>query len=573
MSRVQGTGNLDIVLAAQRPPETTQPISLYELEILFNCCCRFPTFFAEARQQVREHHFDQGAEISYALFWRSLCQVTDQYGGCNHETVTGQMLVYLNQLGDMMPEQIVNSIVRQDGQGLIWASMYVPADATTYAYGRDILQRFLHERTIVMPLRRLLSHGLNGSYATNLGDILEAVQHQQGQIASLQEVPRCLIAPDVGSPIEQASDVFKTIGMPWMDTLLRGHRVGDCNGLIGVIGGGKTTLAVNMAVASAKQSWIDAQRYNTQPEFNVFFTAEESAEKVLPRVRSCAFQIPRRKLAAMTDWGQLTTPANLDPYEHMLVASAPGGGDVLSETERWQINAPWLNQCLELLDVSGSAKFPHAGEGFVPELVANLDAVIRMRGGQRLRSVYIDWVGILVDRHMAGAAGADESKKHEMITRFINTVRRQIAERFGCTVWCCHQIRGNLLDSSPTKLFHHSHAAEATAFAAELAVCCCIGVPDHDTGCRRLNFSKVRYINDTEVSPRTIRIHPSLAMIEDVTDQFGVDEAGRRFALMSDLARTQGAEAATPRAQAGPAGMGRQQRPDPNDDVASQIVT
>lgn len=581
MSRVQqGNAHLDVVLASQRLPETVQPISLFELEIFFNCCCRFPGFFGEARQQVREHHFDQGAELAYALLWRSLNQVADLYGGFNHETVTGQMLVYLQQLGDMMPQDIVNSIVRQDGQGLIWSSMYSPADATTFQYGRGILQRFLHERTIVMPLRRLLNHGLNGSYAANLPDILEAVQHQQGQIASLQEVPRCLIAPDVGTPIERPSDVFKPIGIPFMDRLLGGgQRVGDINGIIGVISGGKTTTAVHMAVAGAKQCWIDACPTNTRPEFNIFFTAEESTAKVLPRVRSCAFQIPRRKLAAMTDWSQLTTQANLEPYERELVTQAAGGAEVLSETERWQINAPWLNQCLELLDVSGSEKFPHAGEGFVPELVSNIEAVIRMRQGQQVRAVYIDWVGILVARHM-DVTDADEAKMRHYIAKFINMSRRQIAERFGCTVWVFHQIKGAQLNASPTKLFHHSDAAEASAFAAELTVCGCIGAPDQDTGCRRLNFSKVRYIANEEVLPVTFRIHPALSMIEDVTHRYGVDEAGRRFALVEDLARTQGAEAATPRAQAGPPGLGGQRRAtaiasraiDPNDDAINSQV-
>ncbi len=130
-----------------------------------------------------------------------------------------------------------------------------------------------------------------------------------------------------------------------------------------------------------------------------------------------------------------------------------------------------------------------------------------------------------------------------------------------------HQIKTSMLTAAPTKLFHHGDAAEATAFAAELSVCGCIGVPDRETGCRRLNWSKVRYRPGEEVQPLTIKIHRQFSMIDNVTHQYGVDDSGTRFALLTDIARTQGAEAARARvpASAGPRGL--RSRPDPGDGI------
>jgi len=203
----------------------------------------------------------------------------------------------------------------------------------------------------------------------------------------------------------------------------------------------------------------------------------------------------------MQDWDELTTQANLEPYERRLSLSPSGGNEVRSEWERHQQNYPCLRDCFELFDMSGSEQFPHAGEGFVPEIVANIEAVLRQRHHPQLRSVFIDWAGILVQRHMSAIGARDDALRH-YLTRFIGECRRNIAEAFSCTVWVMHQIKGSMITASPTKLFHHGEAAEASAFGAEMSVCACIGAPDRETGCRRLNFSKVRSSPWSDHSPR-----------------------------------------------------------------------
>jgi hypothetical protein len=552
----QGTAPTDVVHLSQRLAETTQPINQAELEIFFNAACRYPGFFQEAARVVQEYHFDPAAEMQYALLWRALVAVAKDYGAPNTETLTVAVYNYLQQQGGMLPEDLVQSILRQDGQGLIWSSMNTEADATTLAFARAILQRFLHERTIVIPLRRQLSQGVGGSYPANMGDFLQAIVKQQDTIRSVREVPRAIVAPAIGTPITRTPDVFKLIGIPWIDRLLHGHRVGDANGIIGVIGGGKTTMAVHMAAASAKQCWTDAQQSGKRPEFVIFVTAEEPESKVLPRIQSAAFQIPRVKLAGLSDWSQLTTQATLDHYEQQLSIDIGGGQDILSETDRWHLNHQWVNECFELLDFSGSDRYPHAGEGFIPEMVANIDALIQMRNGQQPRAVFIDWAGILCERHM-DSIGVTRDQIRHYLGPFGGMVRRQISERFQTTSWIAHQIKGSELTSSPTKLLHHSMAAESTAFATELAVCGCIGVPDADSGCRRLNFSKIRYRDQVEVEPVTVRIHPLFNMLEDVSTRYGVSDDGRSFALLADLLQTQGMSAAGTRnqPQAGPQGL------------------
>jgi hypothetical protein len=165
------------------------------------------------------------------------------------------------------------------------------------------------------------------------------------------------------------------------------------------------------------------------------------------------------------------------------------------------------------------------------------------------------------------AIGAKDTELRHYLTKFVSLCRNKIAEQFGCTVWIFHQIKASMVTASSTKLFHHGDAAEAGAFAAELAVCGCMGVPDKETGCRRINFSKVRYKPGEEIPPLTVKLHRQFSMLEDVGNQYGIDDAGHKFALLSDLARTStaGAHHHPGGLPSGPPGLHRPT--DPSDDL------
>jgi hypothetical protein len=60
-----------------------------------------------------------------------------------------------------------------------------------------------------------------------------------------------------------------------------------------------------------------------------------------------------------------------------------------------------------------------------------------------------------------------------------------------------------------------------------------MGVPDKETGCRRINFSKVRYKPGEEIPPLTVKLHRQFSMLEDVgisdDNQYGIDDAGHKL--------------------------------------------
>lgn len=542
---------LDPVLVAQQPQPAVMAIEPQAIEFLFMCLVADRSFMSEAKQLLQPHYFT-AEEAPLLLVWNALIRADTEFGGCPFEVV--YMLAREQLLSGQwgLSPMKIDTIFRADPSGLIWAVTHPNLDPASIRFGRDLMRKFLYERTVARPLQQATRAHANGQIPA-LDNILSVLTRQNDRLRSFQELPCVTAAPERGSAFEPAS-VFRATGVDYVDRLLSGQRVGDCNGLVGVTGGGKTTMAVHMGVAGAQLAWSESLATRSTPEFSLFFTYEEEGKKLRPRVQSVAFQIPRRKLESMRNWSELTTPGNLAEYERRLFQS---GNDVPpSESERYDAGSVWLDRCFQLMDMSGSADFPFAGKGHVPEMASICDRVVSQRG-QRLRSVYIDYAGLVCDNYISATSG-DKKLMRNFLKSFPNEIRRQITGPYGCTVWVLHQLKGEAGRWSPLKLMHHSDAGESKDFAENMAVCGCMGTEDKTTGCRRFNFSKVRYQPGVETPPVTLKINEFGRMV-DVTSQYIVDDVSQRFILRSEASQIQGLDSAArqPAAQLG----ARRERP------------
>lgn len=509
----------DPAIIAQRPQQVQAYLEPSAVEWLLICFANDRQLFAEARTLIQPHHFTP-TELPLRLMFEAMCRSHDQYDGMTYETVSAISQEILAANPSMLLTELQQEIVfRPDTQGLIFQLCQPVPEATdpvNKAFARDLLSRFARERTVLAPLRRVLNPSMNHGVPQNLNEFLDVIALQNARLSTVSAMPRADLTPDVGSQLVAASVTVPT-GVPFIDEAFGGQRVGDCNGILGPTGGGKTTLAVHMAVASAKQAWAEAASTNTETKLTVFITAEQSAMQLRPRFWSAFYQIPRKKLDDLQDWNTLTQPGNLDPYELKMQERQEYK---LSEIERYTANAPQMRESLVLLDLSGSEEFPNAGRGYIDEIVAYLT-----RLEKQIRTVFIDYAGIFCERYM-WAKGMDDASYRYLLKTFGDQCRQRICAKFNCTTWVLHQLRGAVNKSKPDKLMHHSEAGESADFANNMAICGCLGTADPVTGCRRLNWSKTRHTAVNAVVAPTLRIHDEFALMEDVTGRFTISPSG-----------------------------------------------
>lgn len=541
-------GDNDPVLLAQRPTAVVPPVGPQDLFLLFQHLMRVPAFFREVRAVFQPHLLDPVSEAVFRILWHVLCQAHDQYSAQDYGSrlVTYLTAVYLQNSVERLSYEAVEELTRMGPGGVIYDAFHLPEEDFSLGAARDVLRRFLYERSIAAPLRRVATQGWHAGCPANLGEVLQSLAEQHRRNTNVDRLP---IVPSVIplSGENRPALVYHPTGIRFIDEVVQGNCEGDVYGILGASGSGKTTLSFQIAASTARQSWLEAQQNGGPVPLTVCFSAEQPVRQIRPMVQSSLMRIPIQKLVSFTDASCLTTRDRLDPYEMEIQSGNP---EPVGELERWQAGAVIMEQALVLVDFSRGEDFPDAGTGGIEEVVSILERIVETRR-QPLRCVVIDWVGCLVDRHVM-SRGKDESAYRHILSHFVDVAKSKIAQQFRCTVWAAHQLAGRARGFSPLKLIGVEDAAECKSFANHAAACAVICNEDKSTGCRYLHWSKLRH-QPAEPVPRILRRHELFAEFVDVTAQYERDTASRRF-VTRDIAAHFDAES-PPRAQRGPRGV------------------
>jgi len=483
-------------------------ISIADLDFLTAAWLRLPGFFRESARYVRPEHFDQNREGQYLVTWLVMSDLYQRYQYVTVETALHAAYNLINSGQVTLMEGQAEDVLTQGENGLITAAFMLNPENLQLPYCRDLLQRFLHERSVLWPMRRASQVGGAAFTQESLTTVIEQLSLQQRRISSVQGLPTRPPAPAFGTNRPPAS-VYHPTGIDWIDRQIRGQREGDCNAFLGFQGAGKSLFSGQLVVSSGR---VANQNEGPNARWSTLFTYEEPLRKIEPRLQSCAMRIDRTKLEVLTDWNTLSTMNNRSFYERQWNSC---------ERDRYEEHRGWFNNTVRAFDMSGSEDFPTNGTGGVKEVVATLDQ-LQNETGRGIRTVVIDWAMPMVERNMEEKRVKQDFLRNQLAA-LGDALRREVAERFRCTVWITHQLKSDLSTSS-AKLHKHTDAMECKSFCIHMPFCGVLSYPDAATGVRRFNWSKHRAVSDEQVPPIMLRPNSHIAEFDEVTDRFTVDQ-------------------------------------------------
>ena len=471
-----------------------------ELEELIIHIIRVPAVYSEARRFIEPDDWDLHSERHYRILVDCLFKLvnTKLYTPGEVPYVAVYNETHRVMLDDPLlrdAQHMINDIIGRPTDpdpynGLLYhAYQGVDEDDLSAQYGITLLKKFLKERQTLDKVRRVLD-GAGGRNVAGFGGYLSKITLNDQAIDAIGSDPFHVMLPEnwVPTTIETTP-----IGIKWVDDLMGGQAPGDVNGLLGPFGGGKTMLAVQMAVERAKllMAWhVHGDPGHARLKRVIFASYEEDIERdVRPRVMSCSAHIKKITLEGLKSIEQLSRKGHLLPYElamyEMMKVTDPDLMD--GEYERLMKANSQIGANLQLMDMRKAGR----GTGWIPELAAYVERQ-QQQHDWAVDTIIIDYTKIMCRRQLKAQDKDPDRHLRHLINETPMVAKMELAERFGCTVWLLQQLSGDANRRSPTATISHADAGEARDFAENLVSCMVLGVKHGESGCCRVFYTKGR---------------------------------------------------------------------------------
>lgn len=348
-------------------------------------------------------------------------------------------------------------------------------------YGLDLLSRFLREKLVSDALAAMARQTPGHLAYVNMGGIIE-------QLTSLNTRAEA-VRGNAMFPVVPTADELSVFDMPrvvptgidFIDTGVLnglGCEAGKVYGLLGPYGSFKTGLGVQIVTSAAK-----LQLANSEPGLCVYFVYEGGKREIQIRAMAQLAEMPKQTIEdyfrRQGDARAFSSTGDLKDYETARYTHTPQPTPPelrLGERERYD-RAKELARYMYVADMSGSAGNETAGSGYVSEIVQYLDRLRRERG-LPIRMVVVDYVKRMCVRHLQAKGLSTTDRLREFVSPVPDTIRRLVAEKFGCAVWLLQQLNAEANKRAPGAAQHHSDAAESRDFGENLWYCITLSTPD-----------------------------------------------------------------------------------------------
>ncbi len=199
------------------------------------------------------------------------------------------------------------------------------------------------------------------------------------------------------------------------------------------------------------------------------------------------------------------------------------------EHERYGAATRILNPHLRLFDMQQTSAILSDStrvDAVADSIAANI-AIDRDRSNMDVAAVFVDDAKEACGRQVDRSRAKDNFQLTKVLDSFATSVRRRIAEPFGCPIWIAQPLRAQLGKASPLSLPNHRDAMYSKKFTDSLTFTFAFGTRDRN-GCHRFACVKCPPQSDP-AQPIVVRVDRDIGQVVDVTDEVIVDYREQRL--------------------------------------------
>jgi hypothetical protein len=490
------------------------PINQEHLIIIFGILVNNRNLFVRVKPLLKPELLNQPGEEFHAAFLRMLTAVHDETGQMPHRHVA--LAEMIGQARDPY-SQFSEHTVQHEIEVIYGFTQGVPPTVlqSTENAALGYIEQILIERRVVAQARNLLLNS-TGQALHNPSEVFEAFDR------SVKEVRRLTASSIITSvpTIQRRSNNYVPMDhdTDFINALTKGgFQRKTVNGLFGVYGGCKTTVATQTVASRINMEWSKYLR-NEKHEIVVFANCEGAPFEISYRVLSFLAKIPQRSVKDhFNDVCPLRDYIPQDPNDYQNKWNIP-----LTEVQRLDEAIPKIEKFLKIIDFSGSTPGSESmGKSYVDDIEVAVDNYCQ-DSGLGVSYFVLDYGKAFARRYMAANNIPMDNIRH-YLGRLPDAVRRQVADKFDCAALVLQQMNKQALSKQAGTLLSHVDSSEASDFGENCHFCVTLSSPMKDMNDKtiiNMNLSKAR---DVEI-PRRM---PSLEYIPycqglKLTDDFRV---------------------------------------------------
>jgi hypothetical protein len=357
------------------------------------------------------------------------------------------------------------------------------------------VRRIMLDRKVTRRLREAMAS--SGSLEVN--NISDLIARSQSEIQGIQ----LLVSNSVVSGVPRFKQVSNArvdfdVDVDFMNAVTEGGLPRkSVNGLFGVFGGCKTTLACQMAASRIRLEYAKAAA-GYSSEFVVYANCEGQPDEIKYRVISALSKIPVKHIKDhYEERCALSGSPRHYEYENILGLDVPA-------LNRLEMAVEQVEDHFFIIDFSGSDNNPKAGKNFVSEIDSNIEH-IRSITGKGMSLFLLDYAKLFVKRYILLNNMKIDHLRH-LLGAFPDMVRANIASKYDCAALILQQVNKEANKRSANDLISHTDSSEASDFGENCHFCFALSRANPESKAIKLHVSKSRDVAPPSIIPELVHV-------------------------------------------------------------------